>query len=778
MHIKSMKSDKNTIITEDYKLKNNYKPLIGIITSGGDAPGMNSAIKGIIKMAHKLNAEVYGIYNGFKGLIENKIEKFGENKLNFESLEGGTILGTARSEEFKTREGRKTAANNIICRRINCLIVIGGGGSMRGTLRLWSEFTELQKELIIEKKIHKTQKIKLKVVTIPASIDNDIYGTESTVGADSAANRVVETVDKLMCTMRSHRRILVVECMGNGCGWLTVASAVALNGDYVIVPERRNVEWKEELRKSVNVSLQKKKEGLIIFLSEKSKDGDGNIISLKMIQEALKEHEVRMLCIGHTQRGGPTSGIDAVLGTLAGIKSVGWCVTGTYEPKMVCFSKEGVKLVNLKDVVVGISKNEEFIKQEDYESLFERRSGYYKEMYCKFEEHRKEKIEIKEKEFEPKVRQSELKGRINRIEETSNGIKPLKIVVLNGTKIISGMNCFLNSVVQEGIYNGHKVYNCFDCFSGLEEIECSDLSEFSMLRNKDGCGQGDKWNIEKIKNTVKKTGIDYLVVVGGNDNLSVANGIENTIIVPACYENGLRGIARTIGCDTALNTLIGIIKVWKQNVALPGMVAIIEIGEKDCNYLNIMAGIACDVFSVLDGERGCFCVYDNTAEIIQKASLLGKLNKENKGSLLRKLYKETNTKNISGHLKEKTVLETLKRKIIAYREKNKNAKIIILKHSNFYSQNIIKQVFSLDIEPVFISNVFGIAGEAVEPCFKDRVYANISGIALIKAVNQNVGSGIIAYENLTADFKSITEVIKIEREYKKEEWRCMFNLFD
>ncbi len=259
---------------------------IGVLTSGGDSPGMNTAIYNIVKTGIKNNFEIYGIYDGYKGLYNNKIKLLKYKKILNIHNKGGTILGSSRFPELKEYKIREKIIKNIN-KKIEALIVIGGEGSYIGAEKL--------------------MKMNLPCITIPGTIDNDIYGTDYTIGCFTALNTIVECIDKIEDTNLSHKRISIIEVMGKKCGFLALSSALASSCKYVIIPEIHFEEKKliNKVKKKINKGIN----NLIIIITE-------NICNIHNISKKIEKYtkkETRAISLGHIQRGGNPSPMDRIL---------------------------------------------------------------------------------------------------------------------------------------------------------------------------------------------------------------------------------------------------------------------------------------------------------------------------------------------------------------------------------------------------------------------------------------------------------------------------------
>ena len=271
---------------------------IGVLTSGGDAPGMNAAIRAVTRAAIFEGWKVYGIYRGYEGLIEGNIKELTTESVSNTIQRGGTILKTARSDEFRTPEGRKKAFDNIKKFGIDALVVIGGNGSLAGAQLLASEYD-------------------IPVIGLPGTIDNDLYGTDSTIGYDTALNTIVECVDKIRDTATSHDRIFFVEVMGRDAGFLAQNSAIAAGAEAAIIPED-NTDI-DQLATFIGRGIRKSKNSSIVLVSEK--DG-GAMHYAERVRKEYPEFDVRVSILGHLQRGGTPTAVDRILSSRLGVASI------------------------------------------------------------------------------------------------------------------------------------------------------------------------------------------------------------------------------------------------------------------------------------------------------------------------------------------------------------------------------------------------------------------------------------------------------------------------
>jgi len=314
---------------------------IAFITSGGDAPGMNVAIRSIVKTCLFHNCEPYGFYNGFQGIVENKFRQFNYKDVNNIIFQGGTILSSSRSDDFRTFEGREKAYNNLKEIGIEGLIVIGGDGSFKGASVFSEEFN-------------------IPVIGVPGTIDNDIFGTDYSIGFDTALNTVVENVDKLRDTANSHHRMFFVEVMGRHSGYIALHAAIASGAEMVLIPERE-VELKDFADSLCR--MNKGERGSIFIVAEGDELGGVEVLTDKLAPY-LKEFDVRTTVLGHIQRGGRPSAFDRILATRLGSAAVESLINKENR-LMVGFSNNALSKVKLEDAVGRKHK----IAREDIEIL-------------------------------------------------------------------------------------------------------------------------------------------------------------------------------------------------------------------------------------------------------------------------------------------------------------------------------------------------------------------------------------------------------------------------
>ncbi len=298
-------------------MDSNIKSL-GVLTSGGVAPGMNAAIRAVTRAGIFNDMKVYGIYRGYKGLISEEIVEFKTHRVSAIIQLGGTMLKTARSKEFLTVEGRKIAYENMQKHGIEALVVIGGDGSLTGAGVFANEYN-------------------IPIVGLPGTIDNDLNGTDTTIGYDTALNTIMQSMDKIRDTATSHERLFFVEVMGRNCGFLALNSAIASGAEAAIIPEI-SIE-KDQLGELIEQGFRKSKSSSMVLVTESEVTG-GAIRLAERVKKEYPQYDVRVSILGHLQRGGSPSAQDRILASRMGIAAI------------------QALIENQRNVMIGIRENE------------------------------------------------------------------------------------------------------------------------------------------------------------------------------------------------------------------------------------------------------------------------------------------------------------------------------------------------------------------------------------------------------------------------------------
>jgi len=321
---------------------------IAVLTSGGDAPGMNAAIRSVVRTCAYHNIECVGVYRGYEGLIEGDFKQMDARSVRGIINKGGTILKSARSKEFRTKEGRQKAFEKLVQNEVEGLVVVGGDGSFTGAMIFNEEFG-------------------FPVMGIPGTIDNDIVGTSHTLGFDTALNTVVDAIDKIRDTASSHNRLFFIEVMGRDVGHIALNVGIAGGAEEILIPEEDL--GLDRLVESLDKSRRSGKTSSIVIVAEGDKIGK-NIFELKdYVDENMEDYDVRVSVLGHMQRGGSPSCFDRVLASRMGVKAVESMLEGKTN-FMVGLMNGNMELTPLEMAIKGKTKiNLELLRVSDIMSI-------------------------------------------------------------------------------------------------------------------------------------------------------------------------------------------------------------------------------------------------------------------------------------------------------------------------------------------------------------------------------------------------------------------------
>ncbi len=307
---------------------------IAVLTSGGDSPGMNTALRAVVRTCAFKNIDCVGVSRGYQGLINDDIKTLKTRSVRGIINRGGTMLYSARSDEFRTKEGREKAFSNIKKHGIDGLVVIGGDGSFTGGLIFQKEFG-------------------IPVIGIPGTIDNDLYGTSHTLGYDTALNTVMDAIDKIRDTAISHDRLFFVEVMGRDAGHIALNSGIAIGAQEILIPEQNM--GIEGLINSLKDSKKNGKTSSIVVVAEGDKTGKNVFDLARQVEEEFPKYEIRVSVLGHMQRGGSPSCFDRVLGTKMGVRAVESLIDGD-SGKMIGIDNGKIVSTSLKKAIKGETK--------------------------------------------------------------------------------------------------------------------------------------------------------------------------------------------------------------------------------------------------------------------------------------------------------------------------------------------------------------------------------------------------------------------------------------
>ena len=585
---------------------------IAVLTSGGDAQGMNAAVRAVVRTGIDHGVEVFAVDEGYQGLVEGgkRIHKLEWNDVAGILQRGGTIIGTARSDEFKTRDGRRKSAQNLIERGIDGLIVIGGDGSLTGAHLFRQEWPELVSELLAAGTISAEVAVAhptMAIVGMVGSIDNDFFGTDMTIGTDSALHRITEAIDAISSTAASHQRTFIVKVMGRNCGYLALYGALATGADWVLIPEAPpDVDnWQDVLVERLKAGTKAGRRDHIVVLAEGARDRDGNYIGSTDVQRLLEERlgeEVRVTALGHVQRGGRPSAYDRNLATQLGYNAVTTILNAkqTDEPLLVGIRANRIVHHPLMECVAKTRAVADAINARDYEKAMELRSASFKEAF------------------------NTLKTMVRALPHPPEpGQKRWRIAILNAGAPAAGMNTAGRTAIRMGLDQGHIMLGIGNGFDGMSKNQVRELNWMSVSgwASQGGSVLGTSRKVPRgsdlysIARTIEDNQIDALMVIGGWTGYEAIYTMINEranfpafnipmVCLPASISNNLPGSEFSIGADTALNNIVDAVDKIKQSAVAARRCFVVEVMGHSCGYLALMSGMATGAERVYINEEG------------------------------------------------------------------------------------------------------------------------------------------------------------------------------
>lgn len=613
---------------------------LAVLTSGGDAPGMNGAVRAAVRTALSRGVEVYAIYEGYQGLVNggDYIRKMTWGMVGGILNQGGTVIGSARCVEFREREGRLQAARNLIERNIDSLIVIGGDGSLTGANLFRQEWPDLLAELAQQGYISQDvadNRAKLSIVGLVGSIDNDMFGTDMTIGADTALHRITEAVDALTSTASSHKRTFIVEVMGRNCGYLALMSSLAAGANWVFIPENppNTDDWETRMCQALAAGRKMGRRQNLIFVAEGARDRDGNPISPEYIKQVLEEQlgeDTRITTLGHVQRGGAPSAYDRYLSTITGYAAVETLLSSTQssQPQLIGIRENNIIQSPLMDCVAETRHVADVITDKDYEHAMKMRGGSFAEAFHTF--HTLTRI----MPHEPEPNQ-----------------KSPRLAILHSGGPSPGMNTAVRVAVRLGIDKGYTMLAVRNGFQGFVQgdIEPINWMNVSGWVSKGGAELGTNRKIlagvdfEHIAAHIKEHDIQGLFIIGGWAGYRSAYRLMKNrdkfpafnipiICLPATINNNLPGTDFSIGADTALNCIVDAVDKIKQSAVASQRCFVVEVMGRYCGYLALMSGLATGAERVYLHEEG-ISLRDLQADLDQLIE--GFKNKKRLGLMIR-----------------------------------------------------------------------------------------------------------------------------------------------
>ncbi|SER74098.1 6-phosphofructokinase 1 [Propionibacterium cyclohexanicum] len=558
---------------------------------------MNAAVRAVVRTALTRHAEVFVIYEGYQGMIDGGegIRQFQWDDVGAILGKGGTVIGTYRSKEFREREGRLKAARNLVDRGIDRLVVVGGDGSLTGLDTFRSEWPGLLDDLVRDGRLSAQQVADhpaLMIAGLVGSIDNDLVGTDSTIGADSALHRIIEAIDAITSTAASHQRSFVVEVMGRHCGYLALMAAVAGGCDYVLIPEDPpQPGWEEDMCAQLRRGRQAGRRESIVIVAEGARDRDGKPITSSYVRDTIdriNHEDARVTILGHVQRGGRPSAFDRWASTWLGYEAAQQVINSDKDSPAMVLGMRGAAVVRLPlmDAVSATRRVPELIEARKYEDAMALRSADFTEMVKIFEE-LAHPLHV----------------------TTTAGSPRIAIVHLGG--LAPGMNTAARAAVRLGIARDFTMLGVRNGFAGLLKGEIDELGweDVEGWTGEGGAELGLRRTVPPlgdyyaISRALEENQIAGLLVIGGWNAYIAAFQIHREaerypgfripiVCVPASIDNNLPGSDQAIGADTALNEITDDIDRIKQSGAATTRSFVIETMGRRCGYLALMGGMA------------------------------------------------------------------------------------------------------------------------------------------------------------------------------------------
>lgn len=586
------------------------KKRIGVLTSGGDAPGMNAAVRAVVRLALDKGAEVHAIYEGYQGMVDGDpyIRQIKWEEVGGILHKGGTIIGSARCAEFRQREGRLKAALNLISRGIDKLVIIGGDGSLTGASILKEEWPSLLAELVQTGKIipeTAESHPELTIAGLVGSIDNDVWGTDITIGADTALKRITDAIDAIADTAASHQRSFVVEVMGRDCGYLACMAGLATAADWVLIPESPpNLDnWEEKMCDVLRTGRQMGRRDSIVVIAEGARDRRGNPISSDYIKQVLEDRlgeDTRVTILGHLQRGGSPTAFDRNLSARLAAEAVTAVLSGNGEAVLIGLVGNKIKRTPLTEVLQKTKAVHEAIAHQDFETAMQLRGRGYIEAFATI------RTFVRPQPHDPRP-----------------GKRVLRLAVLNAGAPSPGMNTAVRSAVRVGRDLGHQMFAVSNGFQGLirGDITPIDWMDVNGWAHVGGSYLGTKrvWlhgsDFYAIARNLEEHQIDGLLVIGGWSGYQAAMEMHaqrqtfpafNIPItcLPATIDNDLPGAELSVGADTALNSIIEALDKIKQSAVASRRVFVVEVMGNKSGYLALMSALAIGAERVYLPEEG------------------------------------------------------------------------------------------------------------------------------------------------------------------------------
>ncbi|KAL5503847.1 PFK1 [Sanghuangporus vaninii] len=647
------------------------KRKIAVLTSGGDSAGMNACVRAVVQYGIIRGCEVYVVREGYEGLVRGNIDapkrkvafsdnnndkhhhgddnaedklinnlRFGDGDLLKEGegdaiehpggkslkgryiirvgwddvrawfAEGGTLIGTARSAAFRTKEGRLAAANNLITEGIDSIVVCGGDGSLTGADVFRAEWPSLVNELRQSNTITSEQAERyahLNIAGTVGSIDNDMSMTDITIGAYTALHRICESIDNINSTAFSHSRAFVVEVMGRHCGWLALMAGISAGADFIFIPERPPVAdpWEDDMCKNIQSHRDIGKRKTIVIVAEGAIDANLNPIRAEYVKDVLAERlglDTRVTCLGHTQRGGRPCAYDRILPTMQGVEAVDALLESTPESPsyMIAIHENKISRVPLVEAVAQTRAVGKAISEKDFDTAMSYRDPEFREMLDGF-------VAVSALDYTKKLPKEQR----------------MRVAIIHMGAPAGGMNAATRTATRYCIRRGHKPIAIYNGFRGLLE---DNIEELSWLRVDNWMTRGGSElgtnrtlpdiDLGAVASQFQKHRFDAFFLIGGFEAFRALQILEEArgfypafhipmVCVPATISNNVPVTDFSLGCDTSLNALVDACDAIQQSAsASRNRVFVVETQGGKCGYIATMGALATGAVCYYTPEDG------------------------------------------------------------------------------------------------------------------------------------------------------------------------------
>jgi 6-phosphofructokinase 1 len=583
---------------------------LAVLTSGGDAAGMNAAVRAAVRSAIAAGLEAFAVDEGLQGLVDggDRIRRVSSADVSGILHQGGTVLGTARCPAFRTRDGLRRAACNLVERGIDALVVIGGDGSLCGAAELSTEWPGLLDELVAAGAVDAAQAEAhrhLALVGLVGSIDNDMFGTDMTIGTDTALHRIVEAVDAIQNTASSHQRAFVVEVMGRRCGYLALMGGLATGANFVFIPERPpDEDWEEAMCSTLRAGREIGRRASIVLVAEGARDLRGQPVTAAHVKDVLEQRlgeDARVTILGHVQRGGAPSMFDRFLGTTLGHAAVRQLLEEPGgEPQLLGIRGHHLVRSPLSECVDKTRSMADVIADEQFDTAMEMRGGSFRHSY--------------------RLLHTMVQARPRR---TEPGQRALRLAALHAGGASPGMNAAVRVAVRVAMDRGHRLLAVRGGFRGLADGTIDELDWMSVSGwvSRPGAELGtDRFvprpgDLPRIAAQLAAHRVDGLLVIGGWTAYLAAHVLATSsvdhpqlsvpiVCVPASINNDLPGSDLSIGSDSALNSIVTDVDKIKDSAVASRRCFIVEVMGHDCGYLALLSGLATGAEQVYLPEEG------------------------------------------------------------------------------------------------------------------------------------------------------------------------------